>query len=312
MKIEKDTLSVTNNSNKLVDDLFSSSSENDFYNYFVFIKKLNDKNLNEKVEKELGEKNIKISNLKIVKYSLKNMALLNLHFSKSINFSNYNKNYTNIIKKYSKLANDLNINKSVELCIFFEYLLKNGYFSIDKKLVYFNDKECNVNMGPFSVMSGSGVCRNFSFLLYDFLTYNHIDCDLYLNYVKDDFLAIVEKIFGNHLVCRINDEGLDYIFDPTDDNFALHVKNRTYKSIFNDNKHHNYYRSRNYFENEQSINSVLEEKFINYYNLSRDKVYKAIEYNYDLIDAVYNRCSSDITLINKKVLKLKKKHSKSY
>ena len=78
--------------------------------------------------------------------------------------------YKEILLSTKKLANELNLTNSLELCVLYTYLLWNGYFSKDKQLKYQTvGTNCIPGTYPYTIMSGGGVCLNFSEMLTDFI-----------------------------------------------------------------------------------------------------------------------------------------------
>lgn len=78
--------------------------------------------------------------------------------------------YNNILKNYSDLAKELNIDSTLELSHLFSYLLWNGYFSTSKEHVYrLKNRLLLPSMYSFDVIRGNGVCLAYSELLNNFL-----------------------------------------------------------------------------------------------------------------------------------------------
>lgn len=141
--------------------------------------------------------------------------------------------YKSLLEKMSTLAKELNINNSLELSILFSYLLWNGYLSKEKILEYKenNDHEI-VGLLFLNIINGTGVCRNYSEMLKDFLNYCGYKSVILANYLSDniqiDYRMEINKKYGytnsnedmfkrkkaNHAFNLIEDNGL-YIYDPT-------------------------------------------------------------------------------------------------
>ena len=74
--------------------------------------------------------------------------------------------YMHIIMKIVKLFKELYIINPLEIKIVYEYLLYNGYFSIDKKFKFSTDnRKLNIYIPGADIIRGNGVCINISDML---------------------------------------------------------------------------------------------------------------------------------------------------
>lgn len=153
-----------------------------------------------------------------------------------------NINYKKILEKCRDLALELSLKSSLEVANLFTYLLWNGYFSVDKNLVYQSKDRLNLpGLYSYDIMSGKGVCLNFSDMLSDYINefenysaatlINSVDDELKKNYKveivrKTKEKTLSEKIFvrllnpfikisGNHAYNLIKENKNMYIYDST-------------------------------------------------------------------------------------------------
>ncbi len=119
--------------------------------------------------------------------------------------------YYEILQNAVTLANELHLDNSMKLSCFFDFLLKNGFFSVHGRHRYF----CVNGNCPLDIMKGVGVCRHYSAMLIDLMTKaNYPTADIFCNIdsTKSD-------IYEGHAVTLIEDSGELYIFDATNSEF---------------------------------------------------------------------------------------------
>lgn len=171
--------------------------------------------------------------------SRKNMIEENLEVKKEI-LSYYKK----VLETAKKLALELKLDNTLELCNLYTYLLWNGYFSKDKKLTYKVEDRINIYSSYSSdIMNGFGVCLNFSDMLTDFINEFDYSASTLVNYMDKSckidkssikrnkvdskekskiinaLISAITKKTGNHAFNLINENGKLYIYDST--NIAL-------------------------------------------------------------------------------------------
>jgi len=169
-------------------------------------------------------------------------------------FLTSNKNYKEILKKCKKLSLELKLSNSLELANLYTYLLWNGFFSINKELFYQkNDRLSLSGMYSYDIMSGKGVCLNFSDMLTDFINEFDFNSATLINYANNDCkkyykvnierksknetlsYKIFEKLslpltkkMGNHAYNLISEYGKIYIYDST--NLCISKLNSKFES----------------------------------------------------------------------------------
>lgn len=95
-----------------------------------------------------------------------------LHFVKYNKFRTrgYKREYNKILKSWLILGEKLGLTDSMDLSLFLNTLLYNGYLSFNHQFSYDASGRINkMGLYYFDVLNGSGVCLNFSYLLSDFL-----------------------------------------------------------------------------------------------------------------------------------------------
>lgn len=90
--------------------------------------------------------------------------------------------YQIFLKNYNKLNKIFNFNNPVEIYAMFDYLLKNGYLSQDKKYEYFLTKDIDTKyIYGSEVMTGKAVCRHNASML----------CDIFNDYgISSKYLSV--------------------------------------------------------------------------------------------------------------------------
>lgn len=95
-----------------------------------------------------------------------------LHMVKSNGFwtRKYRREYEKVLKSWLVLGEKLGLTDSMDLSIFLNALLYDGYLSFNHQFFYDASGRINkMGLYYFDVFNGSGVCMNFSYLLSDFL-----------------------------------------------------------------------------------------------------------------------------------------------
>ena len=241
-------------------------------------------------------------------------------------------NYQNIIWNTKKLFEELNITNHLLIATFYEYLLWNGLFSVNKKFQINNVTNLNSNFALEGsvIMTGFGVCRHISSLEKDILnslnieSYNMI-CTLKKNFTFDNSKTIFENLkskiditisnnlskisLGNHLITLIKYNKGYILHDATNHaflNFKKHLQAKyvnvpmTLDLIFN-----NFYNCDLKYEEILVIREKLRnQKNIKILNkLMVEMLYEYISYiyqeNISLLNDFYNENRNDYETINK-------------
>ena len=162
-----------------------------------------------------------------------------------------NQEYKIILQKTKQLAQELNLQNSLEIANLYTYLLYNGYFSKNHSLSYGTGNNDSIEKHfALDIMNGSGVCLNFGDMLTDFINeFDYSAANLINKYdaivnmdniqepalktesmsLKKNFLHKIltpfQNITGNHLFTLIKENDKIYIYDAT--NFIiLDIKDR--------------------------------------------------------------------------------------
>ena len=176
----------------------------------------------------------------------------------------YYESYMKIIKKIIILLKELNKTSPIDAKIIYEYLLYNGYLSINKKFtVTTENRVLNHYIPGTDIMHGNGVCININELLkriYDELGYisyiltcklksgkiiSHYTPDIKQNIGKINLgkysdlpliNTIKENIIGNHLITLVNDSNKIILCDAANLDFINLNKNLKGEFLFKDVK----------------------------------------------------------------------------
>ena len=172
--------------------------------------------------------------------------------------------YNKILENYRLLAEELNIDNSLDLSHLFTYMLWNGYYSVSGKHSYkLQDRLLLTGMNSFDVIKGRGVCLAYSELLHNYLTVCGIKSAILncrvptkKNAISSDYRpdikrnigssfsskisskmayvflnGLINKI-GNHAVTLIYENDKLFVYDPTN-LYVLNVINESTASIIN-------------------------------------------------------------------------------
>ena len=155
---------------------------------------------------------------------------------------NIMEHYKELLKKTSKLSQELSINNSLELSILFSYLLWNGYLSKDKIYKFQSSNRANLSGMLFAdIMDGIGVCINNSEMLKDVLNECGYNSCILVNHL-DNFMN-VHSIYSiqrngisesrNILKEMINIRKANHAFNLIEDNNKLYVYDSTNLLLYN-------------------------------------------------------------------------------
>lgn len=150
--------------------------------------------------------------------------------------------YKELLKKISKLSQELNIGNSLELSILFSYLLWNGYLSKDKTYKFQSSNRANLSGMLFTdILDGIGVCINNSEMLKDILNECGYNSCILVNHL-DNFMTVhnTYKIQRNGISERrnilkeiITIRKANHAFNLIEDNNKLYVYDSTNLLLYN-------------------------------------------------------------------------------
>jgi len=149
--------------------------------------------------------------------------------------TDYYISYLEITNKLVKTLRKMCIYNPIEVKIAYEYLLYNGYLSIDKKYKFSSENRVN-NKLVFGadIMRGTGVCLNISDLLKQiYKSYGFESEIITCNVKKDDKKEekrlikemgyinkfVFENFIGTHVITLVNKNGSTIICDATNKEF---------------------------------------------------------------------------------------------
>lgn len=153
--------------------------------------------------------------------------------------------YQEFIVNYNKLNKLFDLNNPIEIFRVFNFLLSNGYLSINHNFDYSEINGKDFGMYPYKLIGlagveifrGKGACKNiaplFNNLLNDILnnsdSFSSLLMCTYYNKKKPD---IIEKIFGNHIINFAVQDNKKYFLDPT--NFHVYISEDNSNNILHD------------------------------------------------------------------------------
>lgn len=164
--------------------------------------------------------------------------------------------YNRVLDNYSRLAQELHIDNSLDLAHLFSYMLWKGYYSVNKSHAYQSKCELGIpGLYSFDVIKGGGACLAYSELLKNFLltcgkeaamlscrTPKYVDIDYVPDivchikegrlYSRDAISSIASKFVDNHAITFINDNGKTFLYDPTN-LVALNIINEKIAQLVN-------------------------------------------------------------------------------
>lgn len=122
--------------------------------------------------------------------------------------------YQEFINNYTKLNETFELDNPIKIYTMFTYLYSNGYLSQSKSFEFSGEgvKDMTPIMGA-NVLVGKGVCRHVSTLFADILHNQDIDVSQLICIMHDK--GFLERTFGNHTICLVQKDGVNYFLDPT-------------------------------------------------------------------------------------------------
>ena len=156
-------------------------------------------------------------------------------------------NYNKIVENFSDFLDEQGITDPQHIYEYYNYAMWNGYFSKDHELKYSVDRKIYIDNPGISIMSGNAVCLNYADMLSlifkemgfnSYMAMCHVDSDnVSIERIRTDknivrkinpgssealdrlfknfFINGITKIFGNHAITCVENDGEIYIFDPT-------------------------------------------------------------------------------------------------
>ncbi len=241
--------------------------------------------------------------------------------------------YNALCNKFSKLANELHLENSLNAAILYTYLLWNGYFSINRSNTFAN-KNCVMTNGLFSydLFDGLGVCLNHSDLLKDLLNnMGYQSCNLLAKSntktISGDILiernidlskqsSLIDRVLEKHVFTLIFEKDMAYIYDAT--NTSIHkIINPSLCTIINGAGDYKIYPAKSYELNfsEESINALNmyldKREFIcpyeeDYFISIFKELLEYFKENKQLIDEYYKDSYNNISYLQSVVSDVKK------
>ena len=221
----------------------TSKREFEFYTYLILTISDDEVDLIEKLKVLANEKQYSdIDFKKLLFRSILTKGISSVKENSKIQelLKNTESDYNEFIDKFLYLANELNINSSVELSHLFSYLLYNGIFSITSNHCYSIKNRMNIHGAyAYDIFTGGGVCLNYSDMLNDILTKsNHcssliincpknVDRDYKMEEIKRNvnltfsskaliyLTKPISMITGSHACVLISEKNKTYVYDPT-------------------------------------------------------------------------------------------------
>lgn len=162
--------------------------------------------------------------------------------------------YDEVIKNTSVVVNELGINDPVSLFACYVYLYRNGYLSNGHKFVYSTDMKDFTSLGGIDIIRGTGVCRSISSFFTDLCIEQGYSasnlgvkatsascknlqklCDKELEKSSSGvkLVKLVSNLTGkvpvpNHLISLVQDQGICYLLDPTNDGYLVYGGNNQF------------------------------------------------------------------------------------
>lgn len=123
-----------------------------------------------------------------VKFNLLQLAMLGsaleTYIKQRTTYKEAMNNYKSVIDSYHKLALELQLDEAIDLANFAAILLWNGYFSYSGSEIYSYKNRITTDGNPFHIVNGSGVCRDYSIILDDYLNSFDIHCGSISGYAE--------------------------------------------------------------------------------------------------------------------------------
>lgn len=194
--------------------------------------------------------------------------------------------YYNLVNEVASLMYDLGIRDSLDIAMFYNELLYNGYLSATGEFTYHKydvDKDYCQELYGARVTSGRAVCRHMAMNLKDIYdAYGYTASYLAVKGAKGNFGGYLDSRLMphrmNHAVVCVKDRYGKYIVDPTWEKVAMFDSNDNFATIIGENLTLARYII--------GYNSLIEQrKHVNYDNLVGVMKAKNAQLNQRIVDA---------------------------
>lgn len=187
--------------------------------------------------------------------------------------------FYNIIYSFNNLCDNLNITNPLDICIFYTYLLWNGYFSYNHKFIYGENQVNNYNTYALNIINGIGTCLSISDLLSYILTTLDINNAILINKLNNNYHAY-------NLILDTN----SFIFDSTNELiFKIEGLNKSTTTNYISNI--NIERSYSFINNKTGLHTI--DEFVKNINNIKNITNLEIESSYNSLMEIIKNNSFD-------------------
>lgn len=203
----------------------------------------------------LEDNNIDLNTLKSFVSSIYSTSItLNFRTQKlTEEYKELNTLYNELLENTANFYKALGLNNPVEIFAIFVYMYRSGYFSYNKDFKYSTNMKDFAKLNGLDVIRGKGVCRSISSMLTDLYRKMGMNSSNLTVRANDESIKNLQKLgpiklekepsskrfvkivsattkyipLSNHLITMVEKDGINYIFDPTNDGFLHNTeKNR--------------------------------------------------------------------------------------
>lgn len=206
----------------------------------------------QELSKILENNNINLNTLKSITSNIYTLSIL-LNFKTQTSTEEYkelNNLYNELLENIANFYKTLGLNNPVEIFAIFVYMYRSGYFSYNKEFKYSTNMKDFAKLNGLDVVRGKGVCRSISSMLTDLYRKMGMNSSNLTVRANDESIKNLQKLgpiklekepsskrfvkivsattkyipLSNHLITMVESNGINYIFDPTNDGFLHNAK----------------------------------------------------------------------------------------
>lgn len=195
----------------------------------------------------LEENNINLELLKEIASSIYSTSIT-LNFRTQTLTKEYkelNSLYNELLENTAEFYKELGLNNPVEIFAIFVFMYRSGYFSYNKEFKYSTNMKDFAKLNGIDVIRGKGVCRSISSMLTDIYRKMGMNSSNLTVRANDESIKNLQKLgpiklekepsskrfvkvvttitkyipLSNHLITTVESDGINYIFDPTNDGY---------------------------------------------------------------------------------------------
>ena len=159
--------------------------------------------------------------------------------------------YDELIQNTAEFYKELGLKNPISIFATYVFMYRSGYFSYNKDFKYSTKMKDFAKLNGLDVVRGKGVCRSISSMLTDIYRAMGMNSSNLTVRANDESIKNLQKLgpvklekedsskrfvkfvsattkylpLSNHLITMVESDGINYIFDPTNDGFLYNSEN---------------------------------------------------------------------------------------